>query len=128
MEQKTLHRELGRPLDESGSTFDLRKALADLRAEPAIDKEGRNAIILHKEAGLKVVLVAMKAGNEIKSHSAPGPITVQVVEGALRFHSGKSALRLEEGGLLTLHARVEHDLAALEESAFLLTLAAPRGH
>lgn len=128
MKPQTLHRTIGRPLDQTLSTFDVRKALADLRAEPAIDKEGRNAIILHKEDQMKVVLIAMKAGNEIKSHKAPGPIAVQVVEGEIRFNTEERSVRLKVGELLTLHSNVPHDVTALEESAFLLTLAGPGGH
>ncbi len=128
MEQQTLHRTIGRPLDETLATFELGAALKDLRAEAAFEREGRNAIILHKEALLKVALVAMRAGNEIHSHKAQVPITVQVVEGSIRFNTEQGSRELKKGQLLTLGAGVVHGVKALEDAAFLLTLAGPHGH
>lgn len=125
---QTLHRTIGRPLAEPLATFDLVSALADLRAEPALSREGRNAIILRKEEFLKVVLVAMSAGNEIHSHKADVPITVQVVKGVVRFNTAKGSRHLERGDLLTLEAGIVHGVKALEDAAFLLTLAGPHGH
>lgn len=125
--ERALHRTIGRPLDEPLSTFDLAQALADLKAEAALEREGRNAIILHKQDDLKVVLIAMRAGNEIRSHQARAPITVQVLEGEIRFNTEKASLRLRRGELTTLHANLAHSVKALEDSAFLLTLAGPHG-
>lgn len=126
MEEQTLHRTIGRPLDEALTSFDLARALADLKAEAALAREGRNAIILHKEEQLKVVLVALRAGAEIHSHQAQTPITVQVVEGSIRFNTEKGSQELRRGELLTLHAGLAHGVKALEDAAFLLTLAGPR--
>ena len=127
MEQRTLHRTIGRPLDLPLSIFDIRKALSDLRAEPALEAEGRNSIILHKEDGLKVVLVAMRAGNEIHSHKAGAPITVQVLEGCVSFEAGGETRRLAPGALLTLRSGTPHAVRAPEDSAFLLTIAGRGG-
>jgi quercetin dioxygenase-like cupin family protein len=128
MEQQTLHRTIGRGLDQSLAVFEVDKALSDLKAEEALAREGRNAIILHKEELLKVVLVAMRSGNLIRSHKAAVPITVQVLEGAIRFDTDAGSKRLERGGILTLHAGIAHSVTALEDAAFLLTLAGPHGH
>jgi len=128
MERQTLHRTIGRPLDTPASRFELPRALADLRAEAALEREGRNSIILHKEDGLKVVLIAMRAGNEIRSHRAAAPITLQALEGRVAVDAGGKTYELRSGQLLTLHAGLEHAVRALEESAFLLTLAGPNGH
>jgi quercetin dioxygenase-like cupin family protein len=128
MEQQTLHRTIGRPLDETVATFDIQAALKNLKGEAALEREGRNSIIFHKEEMLKVVLVAMRAGNEIHSHKAEVPITVQVIEGAIRFDTEKGSSQLKKGEILTLHAGVVHGVKALEDAAFLLTLAGPHGH
>jgi quercetin dioxygenase-like cupin family protein len=123
MKNRTLHRTIGRPLDRPLSTFNIGKALVDLKTEEAFTREGRNAIILHKEDGLKVVLMAMREGNCIQSHKAQTPITVHLLEGSVQFNTEKESLRLGRGDLLTLRAGVAHDVKALEDSAFILTLA-----
>ncbi|MDE2038447.1 MAG: cupin domain-containing protein [Elusimicrobia bacterium] len=128
MKQQTLHRTIGRPLDETVATVDILAALKDLKAEAALEREGRNSIIFHKEEFLKVVLVAMRAGNEIRPHKAEVPITVQVIEGSIRFNTEKGSKQLNNGELLTLHAGAIHGVKALEDAAFLLTLAGPHGH
>lgn len=127
MTQETLHRTIGRPLDTPHSTFDLVKALADLRAEPALEREGRNSIILHKEEDLKVVLLVMRKGNSVRAHKAAVPITVQMLEGALRFTVQETPEDLRRGQVLTLHAGIEHAMEALEDCAMLLTLAGRHG-
>ena len=123
MSLKTEHRVIGRKLDEEESSFDLPSLLAELRAERALAEEGRNSIILHKSAGLRVVLVAMRKGAKIPGHAAAFPVTVQVIDGSLRFEAGGRSEILTSGRLLTLQADIRHDVEALEEAAFLLTLA-----
>ena len=90
-------RTLGKPLDRPLSTFDLGRALVDLRAEEAFTRVGRNAVVLHKEDGLKVVLMAMREGDSILSHKAPAPISVQLLEGSVQFNTEKESLRARRG-------------------------------
>jgi quercetin dioxygenase-like cupin family protein len=123
MTDKKVHRAIGRPLDRPLSAFDIQKTLAELRAEEEFSRDGHNAIILHKEGGLKVVVVAMRSGYCIKSHRAAAPITVQVIEGSMNFNTEDDSLLLRKGEVLVLHAGLAHDVKALEDSAFLLTLA-----
>lgn len=125
MIENKVSRTIGRPLDRPLSAFEVPKTLADLRAEKEFSRDGHNAIILHKEDSLKVVVVAMRSGYCIKSHRAQAPITVQVLEGSMRFSSEDGSLVLRQGQLLVLHAGVAHDVKAMEDAAFLLTLAGP---
>jgi len=49
-----------------------------------------------------------------------------VIQGKIRVHLPEDRLNeLEPGELLTLDRCLEHDVEALEESAFLLTIAWP---
>jgi quercetin dioxygenase-like cupin family protein len=118
-------RTIGRPLDRPLSAFDIPKTLAELRAEKEFQRSGHNAIILHKEDGLKVVVVAIRAGRNIESHRAVAPITVQVLEGSISVNTEKDSLLLRKGELLVLHSGLAHDVKAMEDAAFLLTLAGP---
>lgn len=103
--------------------FDLRSTVETLRSEPPYTANGRNGVTLVKNPELRVVLQAMGAGSRLAEHHAPGPITVQVLEGELEFSVGETVHPLHAGSLLVLPARVPHSVHAVQESVFLLTIA-----
>lgn len=115
-------------LDAPLMTFDLTTLIAEMKAEPTWQAASRNAITLLKDHGLRVVLVVMRAGSVIASHRAQGPITIQVLDGRLSLTVGTRGVPLGSGGLLTLAAGAAHDVRALDDSAFLLTVAAEGRH
>ena len=85
---------------------------------------GRSSETLVKYAGLRIVLVVMKAQSRMCQHHADGPISVHCIQGKIRLHlpEGKT-VDLEPGGIVALQAGLTHDVEALVESAFLLTIA-----
>ncbi len=114
------------PEEEAPHVVDLNATLETLREEPEYGENGRNGVLLVKNAELRVVLQAMRAGAELLEHQAPGPITVHVLEGAVRFQVGEESVDLHPGELLTLAARRRHAVLALQDAVFLLTIA-PEG-
>ena len=108
-------------------TFDLAAELKQLRQEESYRDGDRNARTLVKEGGLRIVLTALKDGARLREHSAPGPVAVQTLDGRVRLHAADETVDLPVGGLLALDGNVVHDVEALEESAFLLTIAWPEG-
>ena len=86
---------------------------------------GHTARTLFKKADLRVVLISMKKGSVLKEHHADGTISVQVLKGALRFTAQGEMHTLQTNGLVALGASIKHEVEALEESAFLLTIAWP---
>jgi quercetin dioxygenase-like cupin family protein len=117
-----------RPLDAPLLTFDLPTLLAQIKREAIWQKELRNGMTLLKGQGLRVVLVAMHAGTNVPSHQADGPISVQVLAGVIRFSAEAQTVTLTPGQLLTLHAGIPHAMEAVEEAAFLLTIATETPH
>ena len=117
-----------KPLDASMMTFDIATLLEEIKREKAWQTGDRNAMTLLKGQGLRVLLVALHGGATIPSHQTDSPISLQVIEGSLSFGSGTQAATLRKGELLTLEGGVPHTVEALEESAFLLTLATDRPH
>jgi quercetin dioxygenase-like cupin family protein len=73
------------------------------------------------------VLTAIQANTTIHEHHAAGRISVQTVEGHLHMHAGGKEFNLPSGRLLVLDRAMPHDVVALEDSAFLLTIAWPEG-
>ncbi|MFH4176276.1 hypothetical protein WAJ79_25360, partial [Acinetobacter baumannii] len=65
--------------------FDLEAEAKNLREERAWQEGRRNAITLRKGEGMNVVLLVMKQGDRLEEHAAPGPISLSVREGRIRF-------------------------------------------
>ncbi len=112
-------RQLNAPLVE----MDLNVYRQQLKQEQAWQTSDRNAITLFKSEGMRVVLVGLHNDAELKTHKAPGQISVQVLEGHIRFSTEEQEVELAAGQMLTLHAGISHRVLAREEAVFLLTVA-----
>lgn len=101
--------------------------LQKLKRAPSWQREsGRSSETLVKYEEFRIVLVRMKPGSYMSHHRAEGPISIQAIQGRIRVHLPEDRIEeLEPGDLLTLDRCLEHDVEALEESAFLLTIAWP---
>ncbi|TXK33280.1 cupin domain-containing protein [Pontibacter qinzhouensis] len=104
-------------------TFNLPSLILQAKGEEQWEKSGRIAKTLYKSKSRRIVLNVMQAGTEIKLHQAPGPISVQVLEGHLGFHTEAASVMLRQGEMLTLKEHTKHRVEALDEAAFLLTVA-----
>lgn len=117
-----------RSLDAPLLTFDIPALLTQMKQESRWQTGDRNAITLLKAQGLRVVLVAMHASTVIPLHHAEGPISVQVLEGRLVFSADSRDVTLGKGQLLTLQPGIAHGLRAIDECAYLLTIASEALH
>lgn len=108
-------------------SFDLTDEVRQLSEEANWQQSGRNAKTLVKEADLRVVLVALRRGAAMDPHQASGPITIQAVTGQIRVTLPDQHVNLVPGQFVALEGLLRHSVTALEDSAFLLTVAWP-GH
>lgn len=104
-------------------TFDIEAELVRLRGEDHWRLHGRNSKTLVKEPNLRLVLIAMQAGTQVDEHNTAGRLTIQVIRGHLRVTVPGQTVDLPASHLLALGFAVDYDIQAMEESAFLLTLA-----
>jgi len=104
--------------------FDLPAEIDRLRAETTW-KKGQNAKTLVKYDDFRVVLTALQAAARMPEHKTEGRISVHVLSGHIHIRAAGRTFSLRSGSLLTLDHGVPHDVEALEESAFLLTIAWP---
>lgn len=106
---------------------DIGTELMKLQNAPSWQREsGRSAETLVKYEEFRIILVRMKLGSYMSHHRAEGPISIQIIQGRIRVHLPDDRTEdLKQGDLLTLDRGLEHDVEALEESAFLLTIAWP---
>jgi quercetin dioxygenase-like cupin family protein len=103
--------------------FALADYAAALREEAPYAANGRNGVTLVKSGGLRVLLEVLRRGAEVPEHRAPGPITIQVLEGEVRLCAGDEVFRIRDGEALALPTGRPHSVEAVQDSAFLLTLA-----
>jgi quercetin dioxygenase-like cupin family protein len=105
------------------ATFDLRTEAAQIRNERGWREGDRNANTLFKTPDLSIVLTALRSGARLEEHQAAGRVSVQTITGRLRLRIGGQEVELPEGHLLVLEPGLRHDVEALDDSVFLLTLA-----
>ena len=73
----------------------------------------------------RVVLTALRANMRIPEYKTDGRISVQMLSGHIRLNASGRTFDLRPGSLVALDQGSSHDIEALEESAFLLTIAWP---
>ena len=106
--------------------FDLTRELEQLHGEPEWDS-GQNAKTLVKYDDFRIVLTALKARARLPQHQTKGRLSIQTVAGHILVRAEGRTFDLPTGTLLALDQNLPHDVEALEESAFLITIAWPHG-
>ncbi len=71
----------GRHLADPLQALDLAEELAQLRDEATWQRTGRHARTLVKDADLRVVLIALRAGMRMEEHHAPGHCQLEAILG-----------------------------------------------
>src|SRR4029079_11586121 len=102
-------------------SFDL-AAEADALMQRRSGQAGRNAQTLCKHTDCRVVLIVLKAGARMHEHSTDQCVTIHALSGNLRVHLPARTLELTPGALRALEQTVVHDVEALADSVFVLSL------
>jgi quercetin dioxygenase-like cupin family protein len=77
---------------------------------------------LVKSDRLEVLRLVLPAGKEIPAHEVAGPITVQCLEGRVKFQSHGKWQALEPGQLLYLEGGQSHAVKSVEGASVLITI------
>lgn len=117
-----------RPEPRVGSNVllvDLAKEARALRVESSWETLGKNAKTLIHHDDLRIVLVALAKGAQLHEHSVTRSVSIEVLEGEIRVavEGVSSPFVLGPRALLMLEGGKGHDVDALNESVFLLTIA-----
>jgi len=103
--------------------FDLLEELRQLRHEDSWQRQtGRSSKTLAKYPNLRIILVLMKANTQMNEHRADGRVSIHALMGKICIHLPEQKVNLAAGQLLVLDCGMVHNVEALEESAFLLTI------
>lgn len=112
-----------RALNQEMLTFDTDALISQIKSEDAWSRSDRNSLTIFKNDSLCMVIVGLHPEAAMKKHSATGAITVQVLQGAIIFETLNQKSELTRGKMIALPAGIPHQVYAVEESFFLLTLA-----
>ncbi len=104
-------------------TFDLPALVEKMKQKPAWVKKELNAMILLKSTEKEIVLATLHEGTEINSFQSNDSITLQIIEGKLKFRNRKESVTLDKGQLLVVQENMNFSLTTGEETVFLLTIA-----
>ncbi len=105
-----------RVLSGPAITFAIGEEINLLRQEPEWISGKRNSVTVVKISNLSLVLTAT-----LCRHEVDGPITVQVLSGAIQFGVAGEPRRLAAGKVIALDKGIPHDIQALQDSELLLT-------
>ena len=110
-------------LDAPWLAFDLAAEIEQLHNERSWATAGHDAKTLVKEADLRLVLIALKAGGRLAQHETAGRAVIHLLQGQLRVRPSDLVKELMPGDLLAMERDVAHEVEAVDDSAFLLTVA-----
>jgi len=111
-----------RPFNGSLRTFDLPTLIEKMKRENTWDKGGLNAKILMNKPNKQIVLTVLHKGTEINSFQSNDSITIQVIEGVLKFHTQNESITLEKDQMLTLQENIDYSLTTKAETVLLFTI------
>ena len=106
----------------AGEREEIKGKVLDLK-DLAAYQEGAVAsrTVVLKKAGT-ITAFAFDAGEGLPEHTAPFDAIVQGLEGRAEITIGGESLRLEEGQMVIMPARVPHAVKALSRFRMLLTM------
>lgn len=113
---------VSRALTGKHLTFELVQEIAELRQDDHYLRSGRIGRTLVKEGALRLTLTVLAEGAEVGTHHAVSPMTLQVLEGRLRYRVAEEEHELCEGEFLFFGPGHAQDIRALEDTALLLTI------
>lgn len=87
-----------------------------------VGASGRLSKTLVKYPNFSIVLMVMRCNAVFPEHKSTGRICVQVLQGHIQMHILEELVDLPAGTLIALDREVLHEVEALDESAFILTI------
>ncbi len=108
-------------------TFNLETEMERLRQKEHWLRDGRISETLVKYSDFRIVLILMRAGTLMEEHKADARISIHALSGRLLVQLPEKLVELSTGHLLVLEKCLPHDVKAVEDSAFLLSISWPHG-
>lgn len=116
-----------RQMSGRGHVFELANEVRRLRSELDHTSGGRAAKTLAKTDGVRVTLVLLTSGTALNPESTAGGASLHVLEGRVRVQAEGQQWELGPHDLIVLGENLREPVKAIEEAAFLVTVAWPAG-
>ena len=104
------------------SNFDLSFYLDKIKLKQRWIQGEPNSMILLKHPNKQIVLIAMHEGMEMESFQLNDSVTLQIIEGKLKFQTRKETITLEKDQILTFRDTIKYSMTTDIETVFLLTI------
>lgn len=91
-----------------------------LTAEIEFQADKRNSRVLLKDELVTLILFALRAGQDIPTHSVPRTAFLQCLEGSVMVQIAEAEHHLQAGQLLRLPAHIPHAVRALSDARLFL--------
>lgn len=101
--------------------------LPDIQQEAVVQPDGILSRVLHNEGGVRVVIFAFDAGQELSEHTASRPAILQVLAGTGALKLGADECEARPGTWAYLPAGLVHAIRAESPLTLLLTLLPKEG-
>lgn len=111
-----------RLMSQSLVAVKLHRLVDGLKLNLLESRNNLNSIILSRRQDKKIVLVALNEAVEVESVQADDSVTIQLIEGKIRFQAKKRLVVLTKGQLLKVSEKIAYSLTAMEESVIMLTV------
>jgi len=106
----------------SACKFTLIQEIDELRDATQYRTTGHVARTSCKRPELRVVLIVLRRDAELKAHRANQPVSIQTLMGRIVVALPDGSMVQDIGGLMVIEPGVVHDVRALTDSAFLLSM------
>ena len=80
-----------------------------------------NSITVFKSESMTIVLIGMHANAELKTHIAKGHISLQVLDGEIKFTAEHQTVSIGKGQMISLKENIPYSVLAIKECFILLT-------
>ncbi len=103
-------------------TFNLPTLIEKTKQKMTWSKDKLHSMVLLNRPDKKIVLTSFDEGTEIDSFQSNDSLTLQVIQGKLKFNSRKKSTTLNQGQFFTLYEKTYYRLTTSEKTVFLITL------
>jgi len=102
--------------------FDFPVLINKMKLE-CVSKNGEpKAKILLNNHEKQIMLTVLHESTEINSFQGNDSISIQVIEGKLKFHTRKESVTIEKGQFLKLYENIKYNYESVEETVFILII------
>jgi quercetin dioxygenase-like cupin family protein len=102
--------------------FDFPVLINKMKLELASKNGEPKAKILLNYHEKQIMLTVLHESTEINSFQGNDSISIQVIEGKLKFHTRKGSVKIEKGQILKLYENIKYSYESIDETVFILII------